>query len=113
MSRVYMRSLRWVLLLFVGIWTVQSGALVPVVAAQTCINDWSESVALIKMHELISVEKLSDRIQREFDGKIVKTTLCETMGGFTYSVVVRTPSGRLETIRTDASDPASKLMRRK
>lgn len=94
------------LLFAVGILTasVMAG---PATAAreQTCIDRWSDAAPIVADENLVNIEELSAKAPQKLGGAIVKATLCEKNGRFTYTLVVRTKRGKLKSVQVDARNP--------
>ncbi len=67
-----------------------------------CIADWSEAAAIIKAEKLTTVDRLAEIAKSEHGGTIVKTTLCRFNSDYIYRLVVRLPSGKLNSVTVDA-----------
>jgi uncharacterized membrane protein YkoI len=80
-------------------------ALPQVGAADSCITDWSIAAPIVHAQGLTTVEALSRIAAAELPGVIVKTTLCESNGGFVYRIVVRDKHGKLMSRTVDARTP--------
>ncbi len=75
-------------------------------AATTCITDWSIAAPIVHKEKLTTVEALSRIAAGKLSGRvIVRTTLCEENGVFSYRVVMRDGQGRLSTHTLDARAP--------
>ena len=80
-------------------------ALPQVGATESCIADWSIAAPIVHKEGLTTVEVLSRIVATELAGVIVKTTLCESNGGFVYRIVVRDEHGKLMSRTVDARAP--------
>jgi uncharacterized membrane protein YkoI len=80
-------------------------ALPQVGATDGCIADWSDAAPIVHKEGLTTVEALSRIAATELAGVIVKTTLCESNGGFVYRIVVRDGRGKLTSRTVDARAP--------
>lgn len=72
---------------------------------KTCIERWSDAAPVVAANHLVNVEELTAKAPAKLGGSIVKATLCETNGSYTYALVLRTPKGKLESVTVDARDP--------
>jgi uncharacterized membrane protein YkoI len=80
-------------------------ALPQVGATDGCIADWSIAAPIVHKEGLTTVEALSRIAAAERAGVIVKTTLCESNGGYVYRIVVRDEHGKLTSRTVDARAP--------
>lgn len=74
-------------------------------AGGQCYASWSVAAPIVHKERLTTVEKLSKLAQTRISGDIVRTTLCEEKGTFTYRLVIRDPAGRLMSRTVDARAP--------
>jgi hypothetical protein len=81
------------------------GAAAPAQAGETCIDDWSVAAGVVRKEGLATVEQLSQLAKKSGVGDIVRTTLCEGAGAFTYRIVVRDGKGQLKSLTVDARKP--------
>lgn len=72
---------------------------------KTCIDGWSDAAPIVADKKLVNIEELSAKAPQKFGGSIIKATLCEKNGRFTYSLVVRTKRGKLKSVQVDARNP--------
>jgi hypothetical protein len=80
-------------------------ALPQVGATDGCIADWSIAAPIVHKEGLTTVDALSRIAAAERAGVIVKTTLCESNGGYVYRIVVRDEHGKLTSRTVDARAP--------
>lgn len=73
--------------------------------AGECFADWSVASPIVKKEGLLSVEDLTPLVKRKMSGDVVKVTLCQDAGGWTYRLVVKDGSGNLKTMTVDAKNP--------
>ncbi len=91
---------------------VMSGAVVLTASApmalardKTCIERWSDAAPVVAAERLVNVEELTAKAPKKLGGSIVKATLCESNGSYTYILVLRTAKGKLKSVTVDARDP--------
>jgi len=78
-------------------------------AEAACIADWSVAAPIVHKEKLTTVEALSRIAAAKVSGSsIVRTTLCEENGAFSYRIVLRDGQGRLSTHAVDARAPFGK-----
>lgn len=77
----------------------------PSAAGDACIGDWSVAAPIVRKEGLMTVEQLTPRAKQKLKGDVVKVTLCQEKGGYVFRLVVRSPSGDLQTITVDAKNP--------
>ena len=70
----------------------------------TCIADWSIAAPIVRSEGLVTVEELSHMVRARLDASIVKATLCETDGRYSFRVVMRSRQG-LKSLTVDAKAP--------
>jgi len=90
---------------FSGFFVLTTVVPVALAADKTCIERWSDAAPLVVANGLVTVEVLTAKAPKKLGGSIVKATLCETNGSYTYALVLRTPKGRLKSVTVDARDP--------
>ena len=73
--------------------------------SEPCFADWSAAGAVVKSEGLVTVDQLTKLARSKLGGEVVRTTLCESKGGYVYKLVMREPSGQLNTITVDAKKP--------
>lgn len=81
------------------------GAVTPGRAGETCFADWSVAAPVVKKEGLATVEQLSQLAKSSGSGDIVRTTLCQDDGRFTYKIVVKDAKGQLKSLSVDARKP--------
>ena len=72
---------------------------------KVCIDRWSDAAPVVAANALVKVEELTAKAPKQLGGSIVKATLCETNGSYTYALVLRTTKGKLKSVTVDARDP--------
>lgn len=72
---------------------------------KVCIDRWSEAAPVVSAKRLVNVEELTAQAPKKLGGSIVKATLCESNGSYTYALVLRTAKGKLKSVTVDARNP--------
>ena len=74
-----------------------------------CYVNWSDAAGVVRKEKLAPVERVSSLAHRSMPGsEVVKATLCEEGGRYSYRLVVRQPDGHVTTINVDARRPFEK-----
>ncbi len=84
---------------------IVAGAVTSAHAGESCFADWSVAAPVVKKEGLATVEQLSQLAKSSGSGDIVRTTLCQDKGDFTYRIVVKDGKGQLKTLNVDARKP--------
>ena len=85
-----------------------AATLVPLAAfgqSEPCFADWSAAGAVVKSEGLVTVDQLTKLARAKLGGEVVRTTLCESKGGYVYKLVIRDASGQINTVTVDAKKP--------
>lgn len=72
--------------------------------AETCYTDWTEAGPIVKAEGLVSAKEIQELAREQVGGNLIKITLCEDAGSFTYKLVVDN-DGELKDVTVDARAP--------
>ncbi len=75
------------------------------VRAETCYADWSEAGPIVKSEGLATAKDVQERARGQVEGKLIKITLCEDGGSYTYRLVFDQPDGKVVDMVVDARAP--------
>ena len=78
---------------------------VPVQAAATCTDNWSDMAGTVASYGLAPPKNLQALAAGRVPGKLVKISLCKSAYGYQYQLVFLDASGQLVTIPVDARNP--------
>lgn len=70
-----------------------------------CYADWSEAAAVVRREALALSSEVQLKSRALAIGEIVRMTLCEERGRYTYRLVVRRADGVIDTLTVDARRP--------
>jgi uncharacterized membrane protein YkoI len=71
-----------------------------------CWPDWSEAAVVVRREALAPVERINKLAREKHPGAdVIKVTLCEEQGKFTYRLVLREKQGQLKSVQLDARQP--------
>jgi hypothetical protein len=80
-------------------------AVLPVRAAELCIEDWSTALPVVREEQLATVEAVTGLAKGKVKGDVVKVTLCRQGQRWVYRLLVRGPAGRYAPVYVDAKEP--------
>ena len=72
--------------------------------AETCYADWSEAGPIVKSEGLVSAKDVQELASSQVAGKLIKITLCEDNGAYSYRLVFD-QDGELQDMTVDAHSP--------
>lgn len=84
---------------------VRSAGLSAAGTVDRCYADWAEASAIVAREALVVSSEIQNRSRALAFGDVVRMTLCEERGRFTYRLVVRRGNGAIETMTVDARRP--------
>lgn len=77
----------------------------PAMAGGYCTDKWSDMASAVQANGLTPAKDLQQLAESKVDGKLIKISLCEAGGTFTYKLVVLQPGGQLVNLAVDARTP--------
>lgn len=73
--------------------------------ADRCYADWSEAATVVRREALALSSEVQLKSRALAIGEVVRMTLCEERGRYTYRLVVRRADGVIDTLTVDARRP--------